>query len=213
MSRVGLLLSLLFAALVAHLVTMLDFHPDQDQCTFGPVSNEHYRELLLHAQLTQRQRWPLVIWNAKALERLVRDQFQEMTATAPTAYERIATMHAIYRAMGADFLYTQPSNDPFSQIADQGGAVNFGYQINVNRLAAFYPLGRTGWFIGSLAGPRRSGPGSGHYDRDYPQGSIRFITYYPNPFDPIPDVLRRGASSCPAVPNVAIEPFFRPQAK
>ncbi|MGZ5874692.1 MAG: hypothetical protein ACXWKP_21540 [Bradyrhizobium sp.] len=199
------------AALTAHIVTLLDFHSEQDQCVFGPVSNERYRELLWEAERYQWRNWPVFIWRDDTLQRLLDAQFQTMTSDTSTAYEKIAIMHAILRGIGADFLYIQPSNDPFAQVSERGGWVSFGYQINVNRLALFYPLGRTGWLIGSFAGPKRSSLTD--FDRKHPQGNLSFVAHYPNPFDPIPDVLHRGPKSCPSVPNNEVEPSFHPTGK
>jgi hypothetical protein len=200
-----------FAALAVHVVTLLDFHPAQDECSFGPVSNQRYRELLAQAERMQRRQWPLIIWKDDVLQRLLNEQFQTMTNDTTTTYEKIATMHAIYRGIGADFLFTTPNN-AFSNVADSGGVVGFEYQINVNRLALFYPLGRTGWLIGLLEGHSRSSAQT-NYDKEHPPGQLHLIAHYPNPFDPIPDVLHRGQRSCPSVPNAALEPFFRPDAK
>ena len=129
----------LFAALAAHVLTLLDFHSEQDQCSFGPVSNERYRELLAQAERIQHREWPLVIWSGDTLQRLLNEQFQRMTRETASTYEKIATMHAILRGAGAEYLYTVPSNNAFSQVADQGGSLSFGYQLNVDRLALFYP--------------------------------------------------------------------------
>jgi hypothetical protein len=200
------------AALALHTVLLLDMHPEQDQCAFGPVSNARYRELLAEAEKYQWQNWPWVIWSDDTLQRLLTTQFAAMTCEASTTYEKIATMHAILRGIGADFLYTEPSNDPFAQVAERGSWIFFGYQLNVDRLALFYPGGRKAWLIGTLAGPKRSSSLT-DFDRKHPQGDLHFIAHYPNPIDPIPDVLHRGPRSCPGVPNAALEPFFRPEAK
>jgi hypothetical protein len=200
------------AALTIHVITLLDFHPEQDQCTFGQVTNQQYRELLWQAEKYQWRNWPLLIWNDDTLQQLLDAQFQAMTTDTSTVYERITTMHAILRGIGADFLYIEPSNDPFARVSERGGRVSFGYQIKVNRLALLYPMGSTGWLIGTLSGPHRSSSLT-NFERKHPQGNLFFVAHYPNPFDQIPDVLHRGPRSCPGVPNVALEPFFRPDPK
>lgn len=201
-----------FAGLVFHAVSLLDRHPEQDECAFGPVSNARYRELLAEAESYQWRNWPFIVWSDRTLETLLTAQFAAATSATSTPYEKIATMHAILRGIGADFLYMEPTNDPFGQIAERGGSIGFGYQINVNRLALFYPVGRTGWLISELVGPHRSG-GLTDFDRKHPQGDLYFVAHYPNPIDPIPDVLHRESRSCPAVPNAALEPFFGPATK
>lgn len=201
------------AALALHTVLLLDTHPEQDRCAFGPVPNERYRELLAEAEKYQRHNWPLVIWNDATLQQLLTDQFAAATSDASTPYEKIATVHAILRGIGADFLYEPPVNDPFGQVAERGGWVGFGYQINVERLALFYPFGRKAWLIGDLAGPKR-GISLTDFDRKHPQGDLHFVAHYPNPIDPIrSDILHRGPQSCPGVPNADHEPFFRANAK
>jgi hypothetical protein len=200
------------AGLALHTVLLLDTHPEQDACAFGPVSNARYRELLAEAEKYQRRNWPLVIWSDAILQRLLTDQFAAATSEASTAYEKIASMHAILRGIGADFLYLESSDDPFGYVAERGGWVSFGYQINVDRLALSYPMGRKAWLIGLLAGPKRSSSLT-DFDRKHPQGDLHFVAHYPNPFDPIPDILHRGPQSCPGVPNPGHEPFFRANAK
>jgi len=198
----------LFATLAGYIFTLLDFHSEQDQCSFGPVSNERYRQLLADAEWYQMKRWPPFVWSGDTLGRLLSAQYQEMSEQNDSAYEKIAKMHAIFRGIGADFLYTEP-NDAFSQAVDLGSSVSFGYHINVHRLTLFYPLGRTGWLIGSLAGPVQPGiPGRHPRNDNQPQGHLRVIAWYPNPVDPIPK-LSRGLDSCPAVPNSDLAPFFK----
>jgi hypothetical protein len=199
-----------FVALVMlalHAASLLDMHSDQDECAFGPVSNQRYRELLAEAEKYQRQNWPFVIWSGDTLQQLLNAQFQTMTNETRSPYEKIAAMHAILRGIGADFLYVQPSTDrPFAYVSERGGWVSFGYQINVNRLALFYPFGRTGWLIGSLAGPKRSRSLT-DFDRKHPQGDLHLVAHYPNPIDPIPDI-HRGNEACPAVPSNDLAPSF-----
>ena len=59
------------AALALHTVLLLDIHSEQDECAFGPVSNQRYRELLAGAEKYQRQNWPIVIWSDDTLQRLL----------------------------------------------------------------------------------------------------------------------------------------------
>lgn len=212
MSRRAKILCLIaFVAVTIHATSLLDTHSDQDGCAFGPVSNERYRELLAEAEKYQRRNWPFVIWSDDTLQQLLNAQFQTMTGETRSPYEKIAAMHAILRGIGADFLYIQPSTDhPFAYISERGGWVSFGYQINVNRLALFYPFGRTGWLIGSLAGPKRSSSLT-DFDRKHPQGDLHLVAHYPNPIDPIP-ILHRGRDACPEVPNNDLAPNFLPTA-
>jgi len=201
-----------FAGLILHAVSLLDTHPVQDECAFGPVSNARYRELLAEAEKYQWRNWPFIVWSDSTLQRLLTAQFAAATSETSTPYEKIATMHAILRGIGADFLYMEPTNDPFGQVAYGSGAVGFGYQIKVNRLALLYPGGTTGWLIARMLGPKGSSPVV-DFNRKSAPGDVYFVAHYPNPFDPIPDVLHRESRSCPAVPNAALEPFFRSNAK
>ncbi len=59
--RVKILCFMAFVALILHTVSLLDTHPDQDECAFGPVSNQRYRELLADAEKYQWRNWPLLI--------------------------------------------------------------------------------------------------------------------------------------------------------
>jgi hypothetical protein len=205
MSRGGKIFGfVILAALTAH-VALLDFHSEQDKCSFGPVPNERYREFLSQAKLIQHQ-WPLFIWSGAVLERLLEKQLREMTKETTSTYERIAIMHAIFRGIGAEFL-TDDSHgtnpNPFS-----GSHVLFSYRIDVNRLALFSLAGRTGWLIGTIEGPPRPrSPGDPELSNP-PQGEMRMIAYYPNLIDAVP-TLGRGEKPCPGVPSAELEPGFR----
>ncbi len=105
---------------------VLDTHPEQDQCTFGPVSNARYQELFAEAKRRTREEWPTLVWipprydvPKHEIERLrwvwseaeqadrIRKRIANLNKNAKSLQERIAGVHAVMRAMGA-FLYRSP---------------------------------------------------------------------------------------------------------
>src|ERR1700687_5986742 len=46
-----------------HVAPLLVTHPEQDACSFGPVSNETYRNLLHEARQKQATSWPSLPWD------------------------------------------------------------------------------------------------------------------------------------------------------
>lgn len=221
MSRSGTLFGLTaLAAAIAYLVTVSsDAHPEQDQCSFGPISNEQYRELLSQARYQQATQWPVFIDDERKLQQLLTSQYKAMIADTDTAYKKIATMHAIFRGIGADFLgfnyyRTESAQSVYSKAAKDGGIVGFSYEFAVNKWALLYPLGRSAWLIGGLVGPSHSKiQGRPVPTDERKQGALYFIVHYPNPFDPIPDIWLPRPNPCPGVPDADIEPLFRTEAQ
>ena len=165
-------------------------HPDQDQCTFGPVSNPEYLAMLAKAKAIQRWHW----LGTKPAEE-IRSQFEEVAAGNPSPYIKIAAMHAVLRGLGADFRHTIPSNAAFSYAAERAGAVSYHYALAVPRLGVFSGWPGHAWLIGQIGGPINS------YEKTR-QGEVDFIIWYPKPIiDVIPShALARGNVSCPPTP-------------
>jgi hypothetical protein len=107
----------------------LDHNPQQDECTFGTVSNARYRELLAEAKRRQRlgqKAWiPLRGAPAQRAD-LIRYRIEDLTAGMTSLYERIAAAHAVMRAAGG-------------HITDDGST---GYEKNGWELAILH--GRNG---------------------------------------------------------------------
>lgn len=119
----------------------------QDQCSFGPFSNEKYRALLATLRKAPPPKWE-PLGAAQPIEDHIVAQFRELTTGTNDIFERIAILHAVMRANGASFLRTKPDiPDPFQAIADgalerriRTSFVTFIYVINRNDLGYFYPI-------------------------------------------------------------------------
>src|SRR5262245_10286385 len=96
----------IFAAIVlgllgAHFGPLLVRHPTQDACSFGPLSNERYRELLAEAR-RRTPRWRPLPWDDREAGTLLNERFDDLSRGMTSVYERLAVMHAMLRALGAD---------------------------------------------------------------------------------------------------------------
>lgn len=84
---------------------------NQDECSFGPVSNARYRDILKDVERRQSTTWPQFIiphfrtdeLNYRLREELMR-RFYEMRPDGASIYEEIATMHAVMRGLNARYI-------------------------------------------------------------------------------------------------------------
>jgi hypothetical protein len=189
---------------VPRLTTWLPFtlpfdHVEQDRCTFGPISNAEYREMLSKARSFQRWKW---LGSNSAQE--LQGEFLQISGGSSSPYVKIAAIHAVLRALGAEFR----NNGPFSfdRVSAKGGTVQFNYALPVPRIGVFSVWPGEAWFIGALKGPVSS------FDQltsaQVHQGQVHFVFHLPDPMDPIPDVLWRGTTSCPPVPSEELKGFY-----
>jgi hypothetical protein len=189
---------------VPRLTTWLPFtlpfdHTDQDRCTFGPVSNAEYREMLSKARSFQRWKWL-----GSNPTRELFGEFLQVSDSSSSPYVKIAAIHAVMRAYGADF--RNNGSFSFDRVSAEGGIVQYNYALPVPRVGVFSVWPGEAWFMGDLKGPVSS------FDQKVSpqtrQGQVHFVVHLPNPFDPIPDVLRRGSASCPSVPSEELQNSF-----
>jgi hypothetical protein len=147
---------------VPRLTTWLPFtlpfaHPEQDNCTFGPVSNAEYRAMLLKARSLQRWKW----LGPNAADELLK-QFLEVSEGSSSPYVKIAAIHAVLRALGAEFRNNGLfSEDMFNRVSTKGGAIQNNYALPVTRIGVFSVWPGNAWFIGDLKGPRTIGIDTG----------------------------------------------------
>ncbi len=178
-------------------------HPEQDECSFGPVTNAEYRRMLAEATALYKGRW---FWQmSPGYNKALSDQYLAITANQVSPYIKIAAIHAVMRAWGAEF--RNVGDDAFSLIAKAGGgSISFNYSLAVPRFGLVALPGDT-WFIGSLNGPPTATMKSDA--NRFRQGHVDFVTWFPNPFDPIQDsALQRTKLLCPPVPPSELEPLF-----
>ena len=145
------------------------------------------------------QRWR---WLGSQAELMT--QFLEVSGKSPSPYVKVAAIHAVFRALGAEFrnngLFAKRM---FDRVSHEGGTIQYNYVLAVPRIGVVALPGNA-WFIGALKGP----PDSHNQLRTRTQGEVYFITHFPNPIDPIPDVLWRGDGLCPPVLPQELEAFF-----
>jgi hypothetical protein len=181
---------------------------EQDECTFGPVSNEQYRVYLRRAKsLSSETPGGFSRDNQQAKARFD-ELFEKLIGQEPSIYERVAASHALLRAFGAQYRNANGMNpDPYATVAKTGGSISFNYFLDINRLGVFQPFFRQAWVIASLTGP------GDFYRGPIPSvaGDIRFVVNYPV-FDSWPPV-ERSPENCPPVPDKALSDSFSRMAR
>jgi hypothetical protein len=178
-------------------------HPEQDACEFGPVTNAEYRTMLSKARSIQRWTWlPL-----ESAGRVLLNQFRVVSDSNPSPYVKIAAMHAVFRALGADFRNTYADEETIARVAKDGGTLSFSYALPVPRIGVI-SLPANAWLMGSINGPMRASVLYAPEAARYHKGAFDFIVHFPNPIDAIPDTLGRGPDSCPPVPPNELQASF-----
>jgi hypothetical protein len=185
---------------------------EQDQCTFGPVSNERYRAYLQQATVLSSKTPGTFSWDDHKASARFDELFEKMIDGNPSVYERVAASHALLRSFGAQYRNTNDMRPaPYETVASTGGFVSFTYYLNVNRLGLFHPLlpfFRTTYVVALLTGP------GNFYTGRIPSiaGDIRFHVQYPV-LDNSRAVDERAPENCPLVPNLALSDSFSRIAK
>jgi hypothetical protein len=101
---------------------------EQDECTFGPVSNEQYRAYLRRAKdLSSETPGSFSRDNQEARARF-NELFERLIDQKPSIYERVAASHALLRPFGAQYRNTNNIDpDPYAKVARTGGSISFNY--------------------------------------------------------------------------------------
>jgi hypothetical protein len=212
MRRSSVTLAVLALAILANYAPLLDKNSEQDGCAFGQVSNPEYREYLARAATLVPTFAPSLYNSGDALALQLDDVYRKLSKGEDSIYQKIAIMHAILRAVGAEYRNTNGNNpdrgrsDPFVKATTESDTISFNYVLDVNRLLIFWPWPRQAWLIGSLAGPRYTRrPGPMYPDK---VGEIAFIVHPPDikmrpmGFDEESD------SACPPVPRADLAVAF-----
>jgi hypothetical protein len=135
----------------AYVAPLLRNYPEQDSCSFGPVSNERYRELLSDAKRRQATTWPALVRDDYKASVLLNERFDDLGRDLTTVYEKIAAMHAILRALNADYRAAWSGQDPYQAAMRSGGIAGFTYHIDINHLGLFAPIWRRAQFNGVIS--------------------------------------------------------------
>jgi hypothetical protein len=210
--RTGLIV--IGAAVIANYAPLLNRHAEQDNCTFGPVSNADYRAYLARAKALLPPPTPSLLLDRTLALRLD-DLFDSLSGGETNVYSRLAIMHATLRAVGAEYRntngndITRGTSDPYIRAASTSPTVSFNYALDVNRLWMFMPWPRDAWIIGSLAGPRYGSPPGPLYPKS--TGGIRFIVWGPNIFERSFASAIRSEGQCPPIPTSDLAESFSPR--
>lgn len=208
--RIGLIV--IVATVIANYAPLLDGHAEQDNCTFGPVSNADYRAYLARAKSLLPFPTPSLMLDDKAFALRLDDLFDILSGGETNIYSRLAIMHAALRAVGAEYRNTNGNDvdrgksDAYVKAASTSPTVSFNYALDVNRLWMFIPWPRNAWIIGSLAGPRYGRQPGPLYPKS--TGGIRFIVWSPNILERSFDDAIRPDGHCPPVPTPALADSF-----
>jgi hypothetical protein len=184
---------------------------EQDECSFGPVSNAQYRDYLRRAQELSSETPGSFSSNHMEAEARFNELFERLIEGERSVYQRVAASHALLRSFGAQYRNTNGMRpDPYATVAEKGGVVGFSYYLDTRRLGVglLNPLlifWRTTYISSNLTGPGE------FYRGPVPTvvGDIRFNVNYPAFDTRSPD--DRAPENCPLVPSQALsESFSRP---
>jgi hypothetical protein len=194
-------------AIGAYLAPLLVTHPEQDTCAFGPVSNARYRELLAEAKRRQATTWPPLVRDDYQAGALLNQRFDDLSRGMTSVYERIAAMHAVVRALGADYRRAvSRGDDPYE--STPRGLVIFAYHLDMNRVGLFAPIRRRVLLFGNIsAGGLRVAHST--MPHRYERGEISFAALFPKllekyQFEPRSEL----GEACPATPTEEQVPRF-----
>ena len=189
---------LVVVATVLNYAPLLSMHSEQDECSFGPVSNERYRSYLLEAKNRQLTRWSAFSRDDQQIGRELRSRLSDMAGAGATVYERIAIMHAILRAIGAEYLNTngRTESDPFESARTRRQDVQNNYRVDINRLVFFQPYPRMVWIVATIPDPDLPRP---EITKLY--GDLSISAAMVSVFDhPPQETLTASGQSCPPSP-------------
>jgi hypothetical protein len=199
------------AGVAANYAPLLSMHSEQDECSFGPISNEQYRSYLFEARNRQRTKWSAFSRDDQQIGRELRSRLSDMVTEGGSVYERIAMMHAILRAVGAVYLNTngRVEVDPYESARNHRQDVEFNYQVDINRLGFFQPYPRNLWIVAKIEDPDIPRP---EITRLYGELSITSATV--SIFDHPPyEFLSPSGQSCPPTPSPSIAARYQSKQK
>lgn len=151
-------------------------------CSFGPVSNGRYRELLAEAKRRQGSTWPPFHFEpnrGSAPSTVLEQRFAELTRGMVSVHERLAASHAILRAHGAIYLTSYPdAATPIDKI-DRGLVLGYVHNRSFNVFELYLPRDR---FYVRFWAQRSGSMDVGEYRRDFASNEFSFHYSRPNLF-------------------------------
>ena len=181
-------------------------HPEQDDCTFGPVTNEQYRAYLADVRSKQRSTWKGFTGGPRQITSELNARLTDLLSPEDSVYVRLAKMHAVMRGIGAEFKNTngRAADDPYGSGDQRRGSVTFNYEVDINRLVVFQLYPRTLWIPAILADPVTT-----RREILEKYGRLSFVANLVSVLDPAPqNVLLNSGRLCPPVPSSAAATRF-----
>lgn len=181
-------------------------YPEQDECSFGPVSNERYRELLALARQHQASgRWSRLRGDGPAMNENLQGRLDDIMDGMDSIHERIAATHAVMRTLGAYYRTTVPDfEDAFESARRRSrlvefGSVSFYYRLNVHRIGGFAPILRDASIVVTFVADKTST--YAWHNRINNKFYIKI--HYPFSIYMRPPLFNQGLhhQNCPAVPS------------
>ena len=181
-------------------------YPEQDDCSFGPVSNERYRELLALARQHQASgRWSRLRGDGSDMNENLQGRLDDIMDGMDSIYERIAATHAVMRALGANYRATIPDfEDAFESARRRSrlvefGSVGFVYILDVHKVGGFAPILRHARINVSF----NADISQFHGWADRENNSFSIKIHYPFSLYQRPPQINQGLHhrTCPAVPS------------
>lgn len=199
MRKSRIFIAIVVLLLGIYLAPLPERHPEQDECSFGPVSNTRYRELLAEAKRRQASGWPHLSWDSAKVSILLNERFDDLGRDVMSVYERLAAMHAIARALGGDYRSTLDGiRNPYERALRGGGVVSYDYHVDLNRLGFFSPIRRQMRLIGHLV--IRDGATVVRDKERSNIGDMQFTVIFPNLLENY-TIIPRSGSPCPVIPD------------
>ncbi len=181
-------------------------HPEQDDCTFGPVTNEQYRAYLADVRSRQGSTWNGFTSDPRQITNELNGRLNDLLGPEDSVYVRLAKMHAIMRGVGAEFKNTngRAADDPYGPDNQRHGSVSFNYEVDINRLVLFQLYPRTLWIPAVLADPVTT-----RREILEKYGRLSFVANLVSVLDPAPKgALLDSGRPCPPMPSPAAATRF-----
>jgi hypothetical protein len=194
----------------------LNRHHDQDACTFGPVSNVRYQELLEEAQRRARSTWAPLAGEPLEVADQLRERIEDLSSGMVSPYERIAAMHAALRATGAYLAGMWPKNKsgdvyyPMSTDLDnnRSSVTSFSYGIHSNYIGDFDLIDPYSVILVRWAGRPTSSVSQSNFSQTVRPDEMSVTADYPNFLHRILSIGGGGAHhgpikemQCPEMPS------------
>lgn len=218
-----LLLTLAGGIAFLYVRPLFERHPEQDDCSFGPVSNVQYRALLAEARRGSPAPWTWYdTWSTDyappnpvpfgdhaerrhKIAHQITKMIDELSPDRSQIYHRVATMHAVMRAIGAYFSragLSKPGQKPYSVSVRRDGSTSFDgaiyrYYLDIHRVGGIHLLRHA---VINLTPSMRTGTYPDQFWRPQIQMGD-FITTILMPDWKMGPVDGSVAENCPAIPD------------